>query len=123
MDGDEPVAPEPVINFALAPAQAIDGPLNYTKAEHHTIYKSGIRQITDDPFPCDANRLFQFLREVQDRAMEMGWMDGILNINTNPDGPEGEEEEENLINNYGTITLEQAVESERRYIAERECKA
>jgi hypothetical protein len=92
------------VAFALAPAQAVDGPLNYSRAEHHKIYRSGIRAITDDPFPCAADRLFQFLREVQDRAMEMGWMDGILNVATNP----GEE---------------QAIASERTYIAEQQRKA
>jgi hypothetical protein len=44
--------------------------------------------------------------------MEMGWMDGILNVNTNLD-PEGEVEEENLLKNYGTMTLEQGIESEK----------
>jgi hypothetical protein len=108
-------------NFALAPAQAVDGPLDYSRAEHHKIYRSGIRAVTDDPFPCDADRLFQFLREVQDRAMEMGWMDGILNVTTNP----GEEvpDEENMLENYGTITLEQVIESERTYIGSHVRKA
>ncbi|KAI2496356.1 hypothetical protein MHU86_18135 [Fragilaria crotonensis] len=91
------------------------------RAEHHKIYRSGIRAVTDDPFPCDADRLFQFLREVQDRAMEMGWMDGILNVTTNP----GEEvpDEENMLENYGTITLEQVIESERTYIGSQVRKA
>ncbi|KAI2497135.1 hypothetical protein MHU86_17396 [Fragilaria crotonensis] len=109
------------IAFALAPAQAVDGPLDYSRAEHHKIYRSGIRSITDDPFPCDADRLLQFLREVQDRAMEMGWMDGILNVTTNPG--EDEPEEENMLENYGTITLEQVIASERTYIAEQQRKA
>jgi hypothetical protein len=109
------------VTFALAPAQAVDGPLDYSRAEHHKIYRSGIRAITDDPFPCDADRLFQFLREVQDRAMGMGWMDGILNVTTNPG--EDEPEEENILENYGTITLEQVIASERTYIAEQQRKA
>jgi hypothetical protein len=84
--------------FALAPAQAVDGTLDYSRAEHHKIYRSEIRAVTDDPFPCDAGRLFQFLREVQDSALEMGWMDGILNVTTNP----GEEDpkEENMLEKY-----------------------
>ena len=107
--------------FALAPAQAADGPLDYSRAEHHKIYRSGIRAITDDPFPCHADRLFQFLHKVQDRAMEMGWMDGILNVTTNPG--EDEPEEENILENYGTITLEQVIASERTCIAEQQRKA
>ena len=112
----------PALNFALAPAQAYDGPLNYTKPEHHKIYKSGIRTVAEDPFTCEADRLFQFLREVQIRATEMGWIDGILNINTNPN-PADPPIHENLIKNYGTITLEQVIATEKTYIAEPQRKA
>ena len=83
----------PADNFALSPAQAVNGPLDYTKTEHHKIYKSGIRQITDDPLACEADGLFQFLREVQDRATEMGWMEGILNVAIGEPDEEGEVEE------------------------------
>ena len=110
----------PVV-FALAPAKAIDGPLDYSLAEHHKIYKSGIRSISDDPFSCEADGLFQFLREVQDRSVEMGWMDGILNVDIAGQGDEPEEE--NLLENYGTITLEQVIESEKTYISEQQRKA
>ena len=106
----------------MAPAKAIEGPLDYSLSEHQKIYKSGIRAVSDDAFSCEGEGLYQFLREVQDRAMEMGWMDGILNVNTNFD-PEGEAEEENLLENYGTVTLEQVIESERAYIAEQQRKA
>ena len=112
----------PAVPFALSPAHAIVGPLDYTKAEHHKIYKSGIRSVTDDPFTCEADRLFQFLREVQDRAVEMGWMEGILDVVTNNEGEEPQEVD-NLIYNYGTITLEQVIRSETRYIAQQQRKA
>ena len=79
--------------------------------------------MSEDKFSCDADGFFQFLREVQDRAMEMSWMDGILTVSTNV-GPEGDPEEENLLENYGTVTLEQVIESsERAYIAEKQRKA
>jgi hypothetical protein len=109
--------------FALAPAQAIEGPLDYSLSEHHMIYKSGIRPVSDDSFSCDADKLFQFLREVQDRAIDVGWMDGILNINMNPEEDGGNAEEENLLENYGTVALEQVLASEKTYIAEQERKA
>jgi len=102
--------------FALAPALAIDGPLDYTRTDHAKIYKAGIRQVTDDLFNCEADNLFQFLKDVQDRADEMGWTGGILNITLNADEPD--EREENLIENYGTLTLEQVVTSELQYIEE-----
>ena len=105
--------------FALSPAYAVDGFLDFSQSEHHKIYKSGIRSVTptDNPFTCEPTRLFKFLRRVEDRANEMGWMNGILDIVVSEEGADVEEVE-NLVWNYGTLTLEQVVESERRYIAE-----
>jgi hypothetical protein len=113
--------------FALTPASAVGGILNYTKAEHSKIYKSGIRSISDTPFNCDSEGLFQFLREVEDRAIEMGWFDGVLDIAVDvlshgeeeKDTDEEKEDEvvySNLIANYGTITLDQVIAHEKYYI-------
>ena len=66
--------------FAHAPALAIEGLLDYTKSEHAKIYKSGIRQVSDDPFDCEPEGLYQFLKDVHDRANEMGWTEGILKV-------------------------------------------
>jgi hypothetical protein len=100
--------------FAITPAHAIRGLLDYSKAEHHKVYKSGTRPVTDEPFNCDADGLYQFLGEVEDRADEMGWSTGILNVSVNAEGEE--ERKENIIQNYGTITLEQVKKSELQYI-------
>ena len=105
----------PVV-FALSPAVAVVGLLDFTKSEHSKIYKSGIRAVTDTPFDCETEGLFQFLREVQDRASEMGWMDGILNVDITEEGDEDEETLSNLIENYGTLTLEQVIAHEEEYI-------
>ena len=83
----------PPVVFAITPAHAFRGLLDYSKAEHHKVYKSGIRPVSEDPFNCDAEGLFQFLREVEDRADKMGWSAGILNDAVNA---EGEEEERKL---------------------------
>ena len=103
--------------FALSPAHAVDGFLDFSQLEHHKIYMSGIRAVTpaDNPFTCEPTRLFKFLRRVEDRANEMGWMNGILDIVTSEEGADIKEVK-NLIWNYGTLTLEQVDESERRYI-------
>ena len=87
--------------FALAPAQAIHGALDYSKTDHAKIYKAGIQQVSETPFDCEADGLFQFLKEVQDRVDEMGWTTGILSITTGI--KDDEEKEEDFINNYGTI--------------------
>ena len=111
--------------FALAPAKAINGPLDFTKAEHAKIYKSAIGAVSDDAFNCEADGLFQFIQELQDRSIEMGWMEGILQIPlTDGEEEEPEEaEEENILEGYGSITLEQIVNSELRYIGNQERKA
>ena len=100
--------------FAITPAHSVRGLLDYSKAEHHKVYKSGTRSVTDEPFNCDADGLYQFLGEVEDRADEMGWSTGILNVPVNAEGEE--ERKENIIQNYGTITLEQVKKSELQYI-------
>ena len=104
----EPPAPA----FAHAPALAIQGLLDYTRSEHVKIYKSGIKAVSEHAFDCETEGLYQFL--VRDRADEMGWTDGILGITING-GEEGEREED-FMDNYGTLTLEQVVESELQYI-------
>ena len=45
----------------------------------------------------------------------MGWMDGILNVNVSED--DDVEDIQNLIENYGTLTLEQVARWEGTYIA------
>jgi hypothetical protein len=110
--------------FALSPAHDIDGFLDFSQSEHHKICKSGILPVTptDNPFTCEPTRLFKFLRRVEDHASEMGWMNGIIDIVTSEEGADIEEVED-LVWNYGTSTLEQVVESERRYIAQPQRKA
>jgi hypothetical protein len=100
--------------FARAPALTIEGLLDYTRSEHVKMYKSGIRSISNNAFDCDAEGLFQFLKDVRDRADEMGWTEGVLRITI--DGGGENERKENFIDNYGTITLEQVITSELQYI-------
>ena len=58
--------------FARAPALAIDGILDYTKPEHAKIYNSGIRPaISDDPYDCEAGGLFQFLKDIQKKTLNL----------------------------------------------------
>jgi hypothetical protein len=105
------------VAFAFSPAQAVQGLLDFSKSEHSKIYKSAIREVSKDPFDCEAEGLYQFLKDVQDRADEMGWSDNILNI-TLEVTDDIEPVQENLIDNYGTISWEQVVESELQYINE-----
>jgi hypothetical protein len=74
------MADEADVTFAFSPALAIQGLLDYTRADHAKIYKSAIREVSKEPFDCEADGLYQFLKDVQDRADEMGWSDSILRI-------------------------------------------
>jgi hypothetical protein len=100
--------------YALAPAQAVAGNLDYTKEAHAKIYKSGIRPVSETLYDCEPDGLFQFLKEVKDRSDEMGWTASILNITTTDEN--GAQKVEDFMKNYGTITLEDVESSERLYI-------
>ena len=68
------------VAFAFSTALAVRGLLDYTKSEHTKIFKSAFREVCKEPFECEADGLYQFLKDVQDRADEMGWSESILNI-------------------------------------------
>jgi hypothetical protein len=102
--------------YAVAPGLSVDGPLDYSKTEHVKLYRSAIKQVSEELYDCEADGLPQFLKDVQDRADEVGWTETIMNVTIDADTPE--ERDENFIDNYGTITLEQIVISELQYIEE-----
>ena len=106
--------------YALAPAQAVVGSLNYSKESSHAkIYKAGIQSVSETAFNCEADGLFQFLKEVKDQADEMGWTEGILSITKNI--RETNKAKEDCLSNYGTLTLKQVVASEMQYINGESC--
>ena len=51
------------ITFAFSPALAVQGLLDYTKSEHSKIYKAAVKEVCKDPFDCEADSLYQFLKE------------------------------------------------------------
>jgi hypothetical protein len=69
--------------------------------------------VSEQLFDCEPEGLFQFLKEVGDRAEEMVWNNSILQIG-NPDDEDSPKED--FLSNYGNLTLEQVVASEMMYI-------
>jgi hypothetical protein len=61
------------VRFAFAPALAIEGLLDYSKSEHVKIFRGAIKPVSETPFDCEADGLHRFLKDVHDRADEMGW--------------------------------------------------
>ncbi len=67
--------------------------------------------------------MHQFLRDVYDRADEMGWTKGILKIGAEDDEDEEGNRRENLIDHYGSITLERIIETEEENVVDQGRKA
>ena len=112
------------IRFAYAPALAIEGLLDYSKSDHVKVYRGAIKPVSDTPFDCEAEGLHQFLSDVYDRADEMGWTKGILKIGAGDDEEDEEgDRHENLIEHYGSITLERIIETEEENIVNQGRKA
>ena len=104
------------VRFAFAPALAIEGLLDYSKSEHVKIFRGAIKPVSETPFDCEADGLHQFLKDVHDRADEMGWTKGILRIGAEENENEDEDVRENLIDHYGSITLERIIETEEENV-------
>jgi hypothetical protein len=89
--------------FAVAPALAIKGILDYLKADHVKIFRGAIKPVSETPCDCEADGLHQFLKDVHDRADEMGWTIGILLIGAEEENEDDDNNtRENLIDRYGS---------------------
>ena len=97
----------PPVPFALTPAQATGG----------DILDKAVAKLSDEPFDCSPEGLFQFLRSLEDRAYKYGWNDeatGIMMIPTDPDNPDVLS---NLLTNYGEVKMEEVRAFEMTYIS------
>ena len=108
----------PAVNvpFAFAPALAIPGLLDYSRGEHVKIFRGAIKPVSETPFDCEPDGLHQFLKDVHDRADEMGWTKGILRIAAEENEDDEDNTRENLIDHYGSITLERIIETEEENV-------
>lgn len=97
--------------FALTPAGAFGGVIDYTTTEGRKLYYKASSKLNDDPFDCKPDGLFAFLESVHKRATDNAWNDelaqddsAILIIPTDLDDPDSEPL--NLINQYGELSME-----------------
>jgi hypothetical protein len=118
-DDEEDAAADAVAQFSLTPARAIRGVINYSLSSGIKLYNKATSPLNNDnPFDCTSDKLFPFLKMLADRAKEFGWYDqitGILSIEAEDSTP-AEPKYENLLEQYGQITLERIREHERAYI-------
>ena len=94
-------APAPP-QFALSPALANIGILDYNTAEGSNIYKQAVKPLKDE-FDCTPGGLNVLLAQLKDRASAYGWT-RILNIPPNMNAPITTI---NIIDGYGQLTLAQ----------------
>jgi hypothetical protein len=107
----------PPLVFALTPAIAINGVVDYTTSEGRKLYSSATYKLEDELYDCEPDGLYQFLQSLSARAQEMGWDDpvgGTLMIPQDIDDPLGDCD--NLVNHYGHIKIEKIRKWEEEYI-------
>jgi hypothetical protein len=105
--------------FALNPAAATPGIINYGSVTGRKLYEAGIKQMTSELYDCKASGLYQFLREVTLRASQFGWNAKITGITQVPNDLEDlvGSAFTNLVTNHGQITLDKVRDYEKTYIA------
>ena len=92
--------------FALAPALANAGVLNYANANDRKLYFKGVQPLLEDKFDLSADTLQTFLLQVDDRVTENGW-DAIISIPNGQNDAAGNPILIILTTDYGRITLDQ----------------
>ena len=113
MDNDNP----PLAPFALTPAVAVQGVIDYNTTEGRKLYGNAIHKLDEELYNCKPDGLYQFLQTLNNRAQEYGWNDevgGILVIPT--DAMDLNSDTNYLIDNYGMISLEEIRAFEETYI-------
>jgi hypothetical protein len=103
--------------FALTPAVAVIGVINYNTSEGRKLYASATAKLAEEQYDCKPDGLYQFLQSLSNRAREFGWDDeigGILQIPEDPMNPNSDTN--NLIDNYGRISLAEIRAFEELYI-------
>jgi hypothetical protein len=109
--------------FALTPASAIPGVIDFTASEGQKLYGSTTYKSADeDPYDCQPDELYQFLTTLHMKAQEFGWNDqicGILQIQEN--AQDINSPTMYLVDNDGQIPLARIREFEDDYIATPVC--
>ena len=67
--------------FALSPAMALGGLIDYTTDQGQKIFKQSIRKLSEEPFDFNTNNLHLFMDLLRQRADEMGWNEPAIGIN------------------------------------------
>ena len=105
--------------FALTPAIAIVGIIDYSTNVGRKIYESATAKVAEELYDCKPDGLYQFLQSLSDQARAFGWdndIGGILQIPE--DASDTLSNTNNLLDNYGVITLREIRQWEKKYITQ-----
>jgi hypothetical protein len=106
-----PAGPQQVL-FALNPGERnSEGVLDYSNKEDKKYYYAATKPLSEELYDCNPEDLIQFLNSLRDRSADYGWYDGIMEIPDEVGDHLGETT--NLIDNYGSISLEHIKANER----------
>jgi hypothetical protein len=106
------------VAFALSPAMAIPGIIDLSSKTGKDIFRFATEKLEEELYDCLPDGMTQFLQSLSIRATEYGWEDdvgGIMQIPVDPADPMSDTN--NLIENYGRITIESIRAFETSYIA------
>ena len=105
-----PVLVPPLV-FSLTPAKATRGILDYTSRAGERLYEAAIKELDSKKYDGEPDGLLSFLELLEERAHKNGWNTSILMIPSVTGTTSN-----NLIQDYGTITLERIKDHEETYI-------
>ena len=97
--------------FALSPALATRGIINYNSRAGERIYASATKELDSNKYDGEAQGLMPFLELLEERATNFGWDTTIMMI------PQAGGNPKNLLAEYGTISMAQIRAHEDSYIA------
>ena len=106
----------PFVPFALNPAHAMQGVINFAKSDNVKPHKKCISRLSDDTFDCVPEDLHKFLKTISDRATEYQWNDDILGILMIPDHPILPTKYTNLLTNHIELDLKDVLIFDKSYI-------
>ena len=103
--------------FALTPAVAIQGVIDYSTSEGRKIYSTATAKLDEELYDCTPKELHQFLQPVQLWAKNFRWdgqVGGILQIPMDPMDPMTDTKD--FMRNYGQISLEEISAFDQTYL-------
>ncbi len=104
--------------FAPSPAMAIPGIINFTSRIRKDVFRFSTEKLDEELHDCHPDGMIQFLQSLSVRAVEHGWDDEVNEILQIPEDPvDMLSDTNNLIENYGRITIETIRAFETSYIA------